>query len=90
MKRNFFLFGNIESSGICGKEVQVGSYKQISRVVLRELYWKPLFYKLIHVLCLHIIAVACRLFHNFCLQSLECAGFLRFCAPTHVTSKVVI
>ena len=31
----------------------------------------------------HIIVVACRLFHNFCLQSLESAGFLRFCAPTH-------
>ena len=30
------------------------------------------------------MAVACRLFHKFCLQSLESAGFLKFCAPTHV------
>ena len=48
-EKKLFLFGNIESSGICGKEVQVGSYKQISRVVLRVLNWKPLFYKLIHL-----------------------------------------
>ena len=36
---------------------------------------------------IHITAVGCRLFRKFCLQSLESAGFLRFCTPIHGVFK---